>query len=446
MASDAYLLLFFSRRAHLADVLLDREMVLGRFTGSEDADIALPSLALQKQHGTLFPMPDRVCFRETGTGQETFIQPGKRLRFPSDSRHPELVMLVLPADCTYTWNSIPLVRKQRFDLPGSEEISFIRKNQTWQFMRGAEDPVPLSEGTLLRVHGTIVYFTGEQLICGTPLAYEIPDPAADLVIDIRERTISDPAGTRTILKDIHTTVRDGSMVMILGASGAGKTTFLHAVMGYEQSAGTAVYHGKDLARDKDSLRSQIGYVPQKDLLRDAMSVNETVSLAVQMKAPDADPVRRTEEVLKLFGLEKEKDTLVRALSGGQRKRLSCAVEFAGHPSLFFLDEPDTGLDAVMSTGLLRHLRAIADLGTIVFVITHTPDRCRELFDQVIVLARSESDGAGHLAFSGTPGEALRFFGTSSLDEIVTRISRREDGGAGMADHYIRAFAQRRKQL
>ena len=74
------------------------------------------------------------------------------------------------------------------------------------------------------------------------------------------------------------------------------------------------------------------------------------------------------------------------------------MEFIADPSLFFLDEPDSGLDGIMARSLMQNLRTIADRGKIVMVITHGPDRAAELFDKVIVLAKSVQDNCGHLAF------------------------------------------------
>ena len=131
----------------------------------------------------------------------------------------------------------------------------------------------------------------------------------------------------------------------------------------------------------------------------------------------------------------------RKLSGGQKKRLSISMEFISNPSLFILDEPDSGLDGVIAREIFTKLRAIADEGKIVIVITHTPDRVIDLFDKVIVLAR-DSGRVGRLAFYGSPQEAREFFGKDSMEGIVMSVNRKEEGGDGMADEYIERFARR----
>ena len=116
------------------------------------------------------------------------------------------------------------------------------------------------------------------------------------------------------------------------------------------------------------------------------------------------------------------------------------MEFISNPTLFILDEPDSGLDGVMARELFEHLRVIADQGKIIIVITHTPDRVIDLFDDVIVLAK-DSNRTGRLAFFGSIREARDFFGREKMEEIVKAVNRQEEGGDGRADEYILKFAE-----
>jgi ABC-type multidrug transport system ATPase subunit len=149
---------------------------------------------------------------------------------------------------------------------------------------------------------------------------------------------------------------------------------------------------------------------------------------------------RIAEVEDIFGLKPVEDNLVNKLSGGQKKRLSISMEMLSSPSLFILDEPDSGLDGVMARELFEQLRKIADSGKIVIVITHTPDRVIDLFDDVIVLAK-DSTMTGRLAFYGSIEQAREFFGKEKMEEIVKTINRKEEGGDGLADEYVLKYAE-----
>ena len=151
---------------------------------------------------------------------------------------------------------------------------------------------------------------------------------------------------------------------------------------------------------------------------------------------------RVEKVLDIVNLTDERDNLVSKLSGGQRKRLSIASEYISDPYLFFLDEPDSGLDGNQARILMKNLRAIADEKKIVMVISHVPDRMRELFDKVIVLAKDETTNAGTLAFFGKVDDALEFFSVTTLEEIVEKLENNE--GEENANYYIHRFEQERE--
>lgn len=261
-----------------------------------------------------------------------------------------------------------------------------------------------------------------------------------LSIDIVEKNVWDRVRKKTLLKDFKLTVEPGDFVLVLGGSGAGKSTFINAVMGNDRAEGSIRLGDLDVYEEYDRIRYEIGYVPQQDLLRLNDSVWDTLVAAAQMRMPRKTPRRDCEEraawAANLLGLSREKATLVGRLSGGQRKRLSIAVELVGDPSLFFLDEPDSGLDGIMARSLMENLRSIADLGKMVLVITHGPDRADDLFSKVLVLAKSERDGAGHMLFYGSVEEAKAFFDTTSLEGIVRRINRPDEGGEGLADAYL----------
>ena len=196
------------------------------------------------------------------------------------------------------------------------------------------------------------------------------------------------------------------------------------------------------------MQYEVGFVPQSEMMRGKNTVLNTLMDAAKLRLPmdvsAADRKARVEEVMEIFGLTPVKNNLVEKLSGGQKKRLSISMEFISNPSLFILDEPDSGLDGVMARELFEHLRKIADTGKIVIVITHTPDRVIDLFDDVIVLAK-DSARTGRLAYYGSILDARKFFGRDTMEQIVKSVNRKEEGGDGLADEFVMKYAEEAAQ-
>ena len=265
-----------------------------------------------------------------------------------------------------------------------------------------------------------------------------------LTVNLEERTAREFFKKKYLLRNINLSIQPGHMVLLLGGSGAGKTTFLNAVNGYEPAKAEVTINGRNMYKNYKEMQYDIGFVPQADLIRGSDTVYRTLMDTAMLRLPNSfsKPERqdRVEEVMEIFGLTPVKGNLVSKLSGGQRKRLSIAMEFISNPTLFILDEPDSGLDGVMARELFLQLRKIADQGKIIIVITHTPDRVIDLFDDVIVLAK-DAKRTGRLAWFGPINEARTFFGKEKMEEIVKSVNREEEGGEGRADEFILKYAE-----
>ena len=219
----------------------------------------------------------------------------------------------------------------------------------------------------------------------------------------------------------HTTVRDVSLafepqefIAIVGGSGSGKSTLLRMLNGVSHATGGHIYaNGDDLYANYPTYQSVIGYVPQADIVHGELTVWQGLWFAAQLRFPNEQQEPRQQRIsraLDLLELTAYKDNLIRNLSGGQRKRVSIALELMAEPPLLFLDEPGSGLDPGLDTTMMRTLRRMADRGHTVVIVTHTTLNL-DLCDKLIVMSQ------GRLTFYGTPKEALKFFNVESYAEI-----------------------------
>ncbi len=267
-----------------------------------------------------------------------------------------------------------------------------------------------------------------------------------LTVNLKERTVTEFFQKKVLLRDIHMSIPQGHMVLLLGGSGAGKTTYLNAINGYEKADAEVMLNGSNMYTQYRKMQYEVGFVPQSEMMRGKDTVLNTLLDAAKLRLPkDVSRKQREDrvnEVMNIFGLQPVKNNLVEKLSGGQKKRLSISMEFISNPSLFILDEPDSGLDGVMARELFVQLRKIADTGKIIIVITHTPDRVIDLFDDVIVLAK-DSARTGRLAYYGSIEGAREFFQRDTMEQIVKSVNRKEEGGDGLADEYVIRYAERK---
>ena len=232
--------------------------------------------------------------------------------------------------------------------------------------------------------------------------------------------VSRRIGGREILHKLSLSVEAGELVAIAGGSGAGKTTLLEILAGLQLPSEGELRHDGVARRSRVSAGSAIGYVPQDDIIHLEMPLRRTLRYAALLRLPAgttaSEAERIVDETLRDLDLADRADVPVRALSGGQRKRASIAVELLTRPRLFFLDEPTSGLDPSTAADVMRLLRGLSRRGITIVLTTHEPagiDRC----DRVVFLARD-----GHLAFTGSPTAARRYFGVDSLSEVYERLA------------------------
>ncbi len=216
------------------------------------------------------------------------------------------------------------------------------------------------------------------------------------------------AKDKNLLQDISLSIYPQEFVALVGMSGSGKSTLMDAINGFRPAThGQVTVNGVDLYRNFDLYRNDMGYVPQKDIVHQELTVYSALNYAAQLRMPSdtsaTERHQRIMEVLQDLDLTERKDLPIHKLSGGQLKRVSIGVELLTKPRLFFLDEPTSGLDPGTEFEMMKLLRKLADQGRTIMLITHATKNVM-MCDKVIFLARG-----GHLAYYGPPEEALPYF-------------------------------------
>lgn len=228
-------------------------------------------------------------------------------------------------------------------------------------------------------------------------------------LGVQDLTVTVDRGRKTLLDHVSFPVGEKCLLAVIGPSGAGKSTLLNALTGLRPAdQGTVLYDGRDLYHDYAELRQRIGLVPQDDILHSQLTVQRALGYAAELRFPhDAAKTERqarVTEVVHELGLGQRAGQPIHSLSGGQRKRVSVALELLTKPSLLFLDEPTSGLDPGMDRSVMHMLRGLADDGRTVIVVTHSV-LSLDVCDRLLVLAPG-----GKIAYYGPPDDALAFFG------------------------------------
>jgi ABC transport system ATP-binding/permease protein len=211
-----------------------------------------------------------------------------------------------------------------------------------------------------------------------------------------------------LLNDISLSILPREFVALLGSSGSGKSTLLDALNGLRPAtSGQVLVNGMDLYKNFQVFATQMGYVPQQNIIHADLTVEQAMSFAAQMRMPsDTTPAERQQrihEVLDDIGLSHRRKVQIKLLSGGQQRRVSIGVELLNKPSLFFLDEATSGLDPGTEADMMVLLRQLADQGRTILLITHATQNIRQC-DLVLYLAEG-----GRMAYFGPPDKILEYF-------------------------------------
>jgi ABC transport system ATP-binding/permease protein len=269
-------------------------------------------------------------------------------------------------------------------------------------------PVKLNDRDIIKIGPFTIIFNRQNL------ELEVFDIGQQIRLDADGLLINTKDKKRIIntrLNKISLPIEPGQLVALVGGSGTGKSTLLKALLGIEHlDQGKVLLNDNDLRKNFNLYRSQIGYVSQDDIIHPNLTVEEVLRYACRLRLPpETDVNKQIKRVLDQVKLTFVKNNLVSELSGGQRKRVSIAVELLADPHLFFLDEPTSGLDPGLDKEIMNLLKELADQGRTIILVTHATANI-EVCDRIAFLGRG-----GNLCYFGPPKEAMNFFNIPSQD-------------------------------
>ena len=212
--------------------------------------------------------------------------------------------------------------------------------------------------------------------------------SADILIKIDNLKKTFQGGLEA-LKGVNLEIQRGEILALLGPNGAGKTTLINAICGIVlPSSGTISVDGYDVIKDYRKTRSMIGLVPQELHLEAFEKVFQNVSYTRGLYGKKKDPAY-IEKILKDLSLWDKKDSKLRELSGGMKKRALIAKALSHEPKILFLDEPTAGVDINLRRDMWRAVKELKENGVTIILTTHYIEEAEAISDRVSVINNGE---------------------------------------------------------
>ncbi len=429
----------------------------GRRQGQND--IVIPAPMVSGQHGKFKLDGNRLLYADLGSLNGTIIEAdgyqkllkgnskyfemrsGDILRIQPPDAEPENSVMILYMDSSEkgVWRKFPLLASRtkigrdmgndivlkhpsvsRFhaeiNRDGEKFILTDHDSRNGLYVNGAKlaGKRILREKDVIRISNCTLIYTGGQIF------YKNSAQGINIVA----RNVYKYVGKNKlrILDNVNVTIESNEFVAIVGGSGAGKTTLMNAINGFDRNMeGSVQFNGLDVHKNFNELKDLMGYVPQEDIIYQNLTLRKMLTYTAKLKmGKDVSKKEQNEmidQVLAMVELTEHQNKYIRKLSGGQKKRASIAVEMLGDPDVFFLDEPTSGLDPGTEQKLMITLNKLSkSQGKTIVMVTHSTQSL-ELCDKVIFMGRG-----GRLCFAGTTEEAKMYFDTDNLVDIYNMIT------------------------
>lgn len=457
---------------HSINLVENKELLIGRTRHGADIEIEDPSVGrkhalIKKQHNKVY-IKDLTSLNGTylndkRIASEEWIEVGLSDKLKVVSKYIEVSLKKNEPNENKIQGNKALEQEKIKEVPlqGNETSSFkenIRNKGTFGIGRSPENDIVLNDRIVSRKHARITYSGGafwvenlqpknKTYLNGHEIKEKTRVKDTDVITisfysinllngfkDLRKEhsaieaiAIQKKYGNNKIgLNALSFNIPQSNFVALMGPSGCGKSTLLRCLNGDNPAtSGEVLIHGLSVEKNFNLIKKKIGYVPQDDIVHKELTVYKTLFYAAKLRLPDDTSDKeinnRINRVIKSLNLDqdKEKDireTKVGSLSGGQRKRISIAVELLTEPTILFLDEPTSPLDPETIESFLKSLQKLAQDGTTIVMVTHKPEDLN-FVDQVIFLGVQ-----GHLTFNGPPKLLVSKFEANNIVEVYSKTS------------------------
>ncbi len=460
--SEKHILTVYIKRQLVSTITLDdfgsQSITLGR---SRENDIILFSSIVSVRHGTFERKGDRFSIKDLDStngllingsrSKEAVLENGDSIRIDDESNpHSEGVLLlysVLNKNNEEKWSHYILKGSEAVTIGRNSENSLVLKHHSVSKLHARIEPsgtdwliedLSSTNGTFVNgqaidkrtslklndvilIADTKLVFKGDRLSYSS-FTYGLGIDAIKLTKNVKEkRGLFKRIGTKTLIDNVNISIKPGELVALVGGSGAGKSTLMDCLNGFRRATGGQVLvNGDDFYANYKAYKSILGYVPQQDIVYDTLTVEEMLDYAAMLRMPaDTTTEERRAQVKKIIKsveLEGRESLPIKNLSGGQKKRVSIAVELLAEPKLFFLDEPTSGLDPGMERNIMYLLKNLSNEGKTIILVTHAMANLM-LCDKLAFMGKG-----GKLCYFGTPEGALAFFGVKDFTDIFNMIN------------------------
>ncbi|ELS02633.1 ABC-type multidrug transport system, ATPase component [Xenococcus sp. PCC 7305] len=394
--------------------------------------------------------PDRATDKSTGNGifldqaritGGYLLRNGSQLHIGLDPRYQIILTYRNPKS-----TNAPLPNKRRLDLTGLTE-GRIELGRSLNARNYAS--MQLASPTVSRLHSTVysdgkgghvlqdhssngTFVNGHRIgknqllhrddtvqigpynLIYTGTALELSSTTRNIRLDAHNlslKVLDKAKDQKTLLDDISLAIEPGQLVALVGGSGSGKSTLMQSLLQINNlDSGEVFLNGDDLRQNWAIYRSQVGYVPQENIIHPNLTVEEVLKYACKLRLPpDTNVKGEVGKILEQVKLTSVSHTLISNISPGQRKCVSIGVELFCDPKLFFLDEPTSGLDPGLEKEMMQLLRELANQNRTIILVTDATANIA-VCDRIAVLGLG-----GQLCYFGPPQEALEFFGVPEGD-------------------------------